>query len=125
MRAPFGVLIMDDVSPEDLTVVEQSWVDLRNRRDAVLARLAALFTVVGRPDTATARARWLYDAVGELVGLLRAPSSLGERARQLACSWPDPGTTPSFRIEGRAWMMAANEVSPTWTVRSDRAWSHA
>lgn len=119
-----GVTIIG-MSPEDVAVVGRSWAELRLRRDDLVDQLTASFRAVVPADAAHARARWLTDAVTELVGLLAAPSQLGLRARRLAEAWPDPCSAPSFRIDGQAWMCAAREVSPAWTVRAERAWRQA
>jgi hypothetical protein len=113
------------MSPEDLAAVDRSWADLRRRRPELLAHLEATFVLVDHPDLAATRARWLVDAMSGLVGLLPAPSRLGERAPRLASEWPVPGTTPTFAVEGQAWMRAAAEVWPDWTHETKRAWHHA
>jgi hypothetical protein len=113
------------MSPEELAAVDQSWADLRRRRPELLAHLEASFVLADHPDLAAARARWLVDAVSGLVGLLPAPSRLGDRARRLASRFPVAGTTPSFAVEGQAWMRAARDVWPDWTDETERAWHHA
>ena len=113
------------MTPDDLVLVGRSWADLRVRGDDLVDRLAASFSVVSPPDAARGRARWLFDAVGELVDLLTAPSQLGLRARQLFATWPDPGSSPSFRVDGHAWIDAAGDVGATWSAATERAWRHA
>ena len=85
----------------------------------------AAFRRSGPPDLAAERARWLVDAVDELVGLLRSPSKLEDRARRRSESWPVPETWPSFVIEGRALMRAARVLLPSWTEETETAWRHA
>ena len=113
------------MSPDDVAVVERSWDELRRGRGALVERLARSYDSVTPTCDAEARAGWLCDAVAELVGLLAAPSQLELRARQLAETWPDPDSAPSFRVDGVAWMHAAGEVCPTWTASSERAWRRA
>ena len=88
-------------------------------------RLAARLVASGQPACADERARWLVDAVDEMVGLLRAPSELGRHARRLAATWPCPGAAPSFRFDGTAFMLAAREVVATWSVDAEQAWCQA
>jgi hypothetical protein len=71
------------------------------------------------------RAKWLLDAVEELVGLLATPSRLADHARSLGQTWPDPLTAPSFSVEGRAWLDAASECLPTWSSTTEAAWRQA
>ena len=113
------------MTPDDVVVVERSWDQLRLRRDDLADRLAESFCAVRLPATAQRRAFWLVDSVAELVGLLTAPSQLGRRARQLFATWPDPGSSPSFRVDGQAWISAARDVCPTWTDSVEDAWRHA
>jgi hypothetical protein len=113
------------VTPDDVVFVGRSWDELALRRDDLVDRLTASFSAVSRPDTARERACWLVDAVAELVDLLSAPSQLGQRARQLFATWPDPGSSPSFRVDGHAWIDAARDVGPTWTSNAEGAWRHA
>jgi hypothetical protein len=113
------------MSPEELAAVNRSWSDLRRRRPELLAHLEASFALVDHPDLAATRARWLVEAVSGLVGLLPAPSRLGDQARRLATRWPVPGTTPSFAVEGQAWMRAVRDVWLDWTDETERAWHHA
>ncbi len=113
------------MSPDDLAMVERSWGELRDRRPELVARLEASFSLVDPGDLAALRAQWLVDAVADLVGLLMAPSVLGRRARALAVTWPVPGTAPSFRTEGQAWMRAAGAVCPSWSDGTEQAWRRA
>jgi hypothetical protein len=113
------------MSPEDVAVVDRSWAELRLRDDALVDRLAVALAAACPAESAANRARWLVDSVGELVGLLTAPSQLGRRARLLALARPCPGSAPSFRVDGQAWMIAAPGVCATWTAHTERAWRHA
>ncbi|HEY1282467.1 MAG TPA: hypothetical protein VGF22_22485 [Acidimicrobiales bacterium] len=113
------------MSPDDLAAVDRSWVGLQGRREPLLAQLEACFAAVEPSGLAAPCARWLVDAVDELVGLLTAPSRLGERARQLAETWPVTGRPPTFAVEGRAWMAAAREVCPSWSAHIELAWQRA
>ena len=125
MRRPAVIPHAVRVSPDDLAAVNHSWHELGARRDELAARVAASFDALGAPTGAPACADWLVHAVAELVGLLTAPSQLGPCARELACSWPATDRSPSFRIEGQAWMAAARDVAPGWDARVERAWRHA
>lgn len=116
---------MRAVSPEELAAVDRSWADLRLRRPELVSHLEAAFALVDHPELAAPRADWLVDAVSGLIGLLAAPSRLGDQARRLAISWPVAGTTPTFAVEGKAWMRAARDVGPDWTSDTERAWRHA
>jgi hypothetical protein len=122
--APTHVSIVP-MSPDDLSCVERSWCGLRPRRDALTEQVAASLAASGQPECATERAAWLVDAVGELVDLLRAPSELDRYARRLAATWPCPGTAPSFRFDGTAWMAAAAAVVPAWDDTTEQAWCQA
>ena len=113
------------MTPDDVVVVDRSWAQLQHRRDDLVDRLAAAFSVVRPPGTARRRACWLVDSVAELVDLLTAPSMLGRRARKLFATWPDPGSSPSFRVDGQAWISAARDISPAWTLSAEQAWRHA
>ena len=113
------------MTPDDLAVVGHSWAELRLRGDDLVDRLAGSFCVVAPPDAARQRARWLFDAVEELVDLLTAPSQLGARAQQLFATWPDPCSSPSFRVDGQAWIDAARDVGQAWSDSDERAWRHA
>jgi len=113
------------VSPDDLAVVARSWAGLQERREALLAQLERCFAAVEPSGLAATCAQWLVDAVDELVGLLTAPSRLGERARQLADTWPVTGRAPTFAVEGRAWMVAARKVCPSWSAQIELAWQRA
>jgi hypothetical protein len=114
------------MTPQDLGIVESSWSELRLRRAALVAALAARFQPVTTARfPATVRAVWLFDAVGELVRHLSAPSRLAADARVFGETWPDPCTAPSFAVEGRAWLAAAAECLPTWTPAADTAWRQA
>jgi hypothetical protein len=125
MRDRHGSVTIDLVSPEDLAAVDRSWAEVRADPDALVVRLTESFRAVTPTVRAEERASWLARSVAELVGLLRAPSQLGARARELATSWPDPGSSPSFRVDGKAWLAAVRDVDPTWTPGTDRAWRHA
>lgn len=116
---------LDAVSPDDLVAVDRSWADLSGRQDELIARLEMSFRSARPADLAAASARWLVEAVAELVGLLPTPSRLGERARQLATTWPVEGTAPTFAVEGQAWMQAGRGVCASWTDRTERSWRHA
>jgi hypothetical protein len=114
------------MTPDELAAVDRSWAELRRHHAVLVDRLTASFdTVAACPESARGRARWLVDAVSELVGLLTAPSQLAVRARRLAATWPDARTAPSFRVEGRAWMGSAQEVSRTWSDQTEEAWRQA
>ena len=113
------------MTPEDLTIVAESWAGIKPRQDEMADRLALSYGAVCPPAEAEMRARWLVAAVAELVDLLTAPSQLAVRARELAESLPDPGTTPTFLLDGNAWMSAASSVCPTWSDESGRAWRQA
>jgi hypothetical protein len=113
------------MTPDQLAAVERSWHALSPLRDGLVDRLAESLGEVDQGDGAETRARCVVDAVAELVGLLAAPSALGERARGLATTWPVVGAAPQFPVEGRAWMHAAWEVCPSWTARTERAWLQA
>ena len=77
-------------------------------------------------EEALRRARRLVEAVAELVDLLATPSRLGQRARQLAESWPDGGPSPSFRVDGQAWIAAAASLRPVLDGAStEQAWRQA
>jgi len=105
--------------------VVDSWAGLRPRREALAERLAAAYGAGLAPDTAQHRARWLVDAVAELVGLLTAPSQLAARARDVAKTLPQPSSAPTFVLDGNAWMVAAREVSASWSDCLEHAWRQA
>ena len=113
------------MSPDDLAVVERSWDELRRGRGALVQHLAGSYGIVTPTSDAEARAGWLCDAVADSSGCLSAPSQLELRARQLADTWPDPGSAPSFRVDGVGSMQGAGVVCPTSTARSERAWRRA
>jgi hypothetical protein len=113
------------VCPEDLVTVVESWAELRLHTEALADRLAASYRVVLSPQNAEQRARWLVIAVAELVGLLTAPSQLAARARDVAATLPQPSSTPTFVLDGNAWMIAAREVSAYWSDCMEGAWRHA
>ncbi len=113
------------MSPEELVEVRRSWADLNHREAELVEHLQASFRSVDPPSLAAPRARWLVAAVADLVGLLAAPSRLGERALRHAVRWPVPGAAPSFRIEGQAWLRAAGDACPSWTDETERAWRQA
>ena len=113
------------MTPDDLAAVDRSWADLQGREAPLVERLTAAFAEVSDPADALERARRLVESTTELVGLLDTPSRLAARARSVAGGWP-PGTpTPCFRIDGQAWMRAAREVSPAWSVADELAWRRA
>jgi hypothetical protein len=114
------------VTPDDLSTVQESWTRLRSRPAALVGELTIAFADVG-PSTieAASRARWLYAAVDELVGLLAAPSSLATSARALGETWPDRHTAPCFAVEGQAWLEAAAMTQPDWSDETARAWKQA
>ena len=93
-RAPpvYGIGV---VSPEDLAAVDRSWTELRHRKGEIVERLEVIFSIDDPCDTAAVRAKWLVDAVDELVGLLeRAEPArcIGTQAgHQLACRLHRPG----------------------------------
>ena len=47
---------------------------------------------------------------------------VADRARGLLASWPDPATSPSYAVDGRAWMAAAGECLPTWSAEVEASW---
>lgn len=114
------------MTPDDVSTVQRSWSELRDRRAALVAALTDRFDASEpSPILAVIRAEWLTDAVGELVDLLTAPGPLAARARALGETWPDPLTAPSFGVEGRAWLGAAGECLPTWSEGTETAWRQA
>jgi hypothetical protein len=114
------------VTLDDLHAVQRSWAQLRRQRSALRTALTGRFEANGAaPAEAEFRARWLLSAVQELVGLLSAPSCLAVRARDLGETWPDPLNAPSFAIDGRAWLAAADECLPTWSEATADAWRQA
>jgi hypothetical protein len=115
------------VTPDDIRVVQGSWAALRDRRRLLVAELTRRFDCCSpAPVPSAQRAVWLLDAVAELVGLLTCASRLGDCARQLGQTWPDPLTAPSYRVEGRAWMGAAAATLPAaWSERTEAAWRQA
>jgi hypothetical protein len=114
------------MNPQDLRIVQQSWAQLRLRRAPLLDELAIRFETTDRSVmTAEERATWLVEAVEQLVGLLPAPRRLASQARLLGETWPDPCSAPSFAVEGRAWLAAADVCLPTWTERTAIAWRQA
>ena len=113
------------MSPDDLAAVDRSWSAMRERRADLVSRLEASFARIEPPALAGPCSRWLVDAVSELVGLLTAPSRLGERARRLTDTWPVAGRAPTFAVEGRAWMAAAREICPSWSAQVELAWQRA
>ena len=114
------------MTPEDLSAVERSWTECLREREPLLEALARCFDAVApTPVQAEQRARWLFSAVEVLVGLLSAPSHLAARARDLGATWPDPLTAPSFSVEGRAWMQAADECLEFWSRELEASWRQA
>ena len=116
---------MIPMSPEELAQVCESWTELRHHRSEIVASLGDMYGAVLPEAEAVARARWLVDAVSELVTLLTAPSQLGERARELAHCLPGAETAPTFVLDGSAWMIAARDASDTWTDACEHAWRQA
>jgi len=113
------------MTPDDLAAVDRSWADLQGRSAPLVGRLALAFAEVSDPADAPARARRLLESTSELVALLATPSRLASRARAVAARWPAGTPTPCFRIDGQAWMRAAMEVSPSWSVDDEIAWRRA
>jgi hypothetical protein len=114
------------MTPEDLSVVQRSWAQLRLRRAPLMIALTHRFDLVdASPIASLVRAGWLVDAVEELVGLLAAPSHLAARARALGETWPDPLTAPCFAVDGQAWLDAARACVPSWSDTTDAAWRQA
>jgi hypothetical protein len=114
------------VSPDDLATVRCSWAALAPAGPQLVEVLSdILANDVDVVDEAQPRARRLVDAVAELVDLLATPSSLGQRARQLAESWPNGSPSPSFRVDGQAWIAAATFCDPCWTACTEQAWRQA
>jgi hypothetical protein len=114
------------VSPDDLATVRGSWAALAPVGPELVGVLSdALADDPDVLEAAPQRARRLVEAVGELVDLLPRPSRLGQRARQLAESWPDDGPAPSFLVDGQAWIAAVAECDPSWTAGTEQAWRHA
>ena len=114
------------MTPDDLLTVQRSWTQLRRRRAELVVALAHRFAAVtGSPIPPSVHATWLCAAVDELVGLLGAPSRLAAQARRLGATWPDPQSAPSFAVEGRAWLAAADECLADWTDETAAAWREA
>lgn len=113
------------MTPDDLAVVERSWTELRARRPQLLEHLAGALPAGAEPDTPLARARRLFDATNELVGLLDTPSRLATHARAVAATWDVGAATPRYDVDGDAWMRAAGEVCPSWSIDDELAWRRA
>ena len=114
------------MSPDDLATVRCSWAALVPAGPQLVEVLAdVLANDVDVVEEAQPRARRLVEAVAELVDLLATPSRLGQRARQLAESWPDGSPSPSFRVDGQAWIAAATFCDPCWTAGTEQAWRQA
>jgi hypothetical protein len=114
------------VSPDDLATVRCSWAGLASARPELIEVLAAVLSNdVDVLEEAPQRAGRLVEAVAELVELLPTPSRLGQRARELAETWPDGGPSPSFRVDGQAWIAAATACDPRWTAGTAQAWRQA
>jgi hypothetical protein len=114
------------VTLDHVRTVERSWASLRRSQGALLEALARRFAVAPpSPIAPDVRARWMVAATAELVGLLRAPSQLADRARAVGDTWPDPRTAPCFAVEGRAWLDAAADCLPTWSAETEAAWRQA
>jgi hypothetical protein len=118
-----GTMIV--MSPEELASVCESWTELQHRRPEIVTSLGEMYGAVMSEAVAADRARWLVDAVSELVTLLTAPSQLGDRARELAQCLPGAETAPTFVLDGSAWMIAARDACSTWTDASEHAWRQA
>ena len=103
------------VTPDYLRTVQRSWAQLRVGRAQLVGVLTHRFALVASPIPPRVHAAWLVDAVDELVGVLAAPSRLETQARRLGATWPDPLTAPSFRVEGQAWLAAADECLGDWS----------
>ena len=113
------------MTPDDVSTVQRSWAVLRRLDGVLVAELTRCLAACDeRPVDPVARAEWLYAAMGELVGLLAAPTSLAARACELGTSWPDPVSAPSFVVDGRAWLQAARACS-AWSDGVETAWRHA
>lgn len=114
------------MSPDDLATVRCSWAALVPAAPQLVEVLAdVLANDVDVVEEAQPRAHRLVEAVAELVDLLATPSRLGQRARQLAESWPDGSPSPSFRVDGQAWIAAATFCDPRWTAGTEQAWRQA
>ena len=106
--------------------MQVSWSDFVVHRDDVVDALARQFRELAPSSVAAAvRACWLFAAVEELVELLPAPSRLELHARDLGASWPDPSSSPTYAIEGRAWMAAGAACIGGWSPGVERAWRQA
>lgn len=112
------------MSPDDLAIVDRSWTELEPQRDSLVASLAGALPGCELSQS-DGRARWLIDAVTELVGLLRAPSELAAAARRHAAMFPCHGSAPTFTVDGRAFLRAGAAIDPSWSARDDRAWRQA
>jgi hypothetical protein len=114
------------VSPDDLATVRCSWAALAPAGPQLIEVLGdVLANDVDVVEEAQPRARRLVEAVAQLVDLLATPSRLGQRARQLAERWPDGSPSPSFRVDGQAWIAAATFCDPCWTACTEQAWRQA
>ena len=109
------------MTPGDLATVDRCWTASVDRRGEIVDALTARFAEAGVAVPAR-RAAWLVDAVTELVGVLSSPSVVADRARGLLASWPDASTSPSYAVDGRAWMAAAGECLPTWSAEVEASW---
>lgn len=110
---------------DDLRRVVDSWAALDALALRELERCLASELDRVTPCDAAERATWLVDAVTHLVDRLAVPTELGQRARELATTWPGRPGHPRFACEGRAWMRAIASVAPRWTEEADGAWRHA
>lgn len=113
------------MSPEELAQVCESWTELQHRRGQIVASLGEMYCSVLAEQVAADRARWLVDAVAELVTLLSSPSQLGDRARELAQRLPGADTAPTFVLDGSAWTIAARDACSIWTDSCEHAWHQA
>ena len=113
------------MAPGDVSIVRDSWLQLRPRSQMLLDVLCRRFQVEKASTRAALRAAWLVRAVDELIDLLSEPSRLAEHARPLAPSWPDGTAAPTAHVDGRAWTAAAAVCLPTWSPQVEDAWRQA
>ena len=113
------------MTPEDLSAVQCSWSEFSRVRHSFHVALSRQFEAAPTSIAASQRATWLFGAVEDLVGLLSTPSRLADRACDLGATWPDPLTAPSFAVEGRAWMRAADQCVAIWSPDLERSWRQA
>ena len=113
------------MTPGDVSLVLDSWTQLRERSEMFLGVLTRRFEAEQRSTAAPSRAAWLVQVVDDLIDLLCEPSRLAERARPLATSWPDVTAAPSAHVDGRAWTAAAAVCLPAWSPGVEHAWWQA